>query len=681
MNQEQFNKSMQTTKNYVDSTIQDYIGGKKQVYLTQAEYDLLSELEKNDATKVYNITDATEQVIPTKTSQLTNDSDYATNASVDEKIASVSTTRFEQYNSFYNSIIKGTANPSTSLSIKTYVGGGDQPTHPKVLYFKNGWNGHKYWMSYTPYPNNNNAEENPCITYSDDGYNWSEVGISNPIARPTLNKYFFSDSHLVYREDTNTLECWFRECCNDSGSTDYNKETIWRMTSTDGVMWSNKQELFSHKDSMAEVLSPAVIYDEGKYKIWICYKRQSLKYYESNDGTNWQYIRDISINPNDNFKVWHFDIIKTSKGYEFVGCYQYNGQFDKNNYIYYSKSDDNITYSSPIRILGNGPAGSFDDLELYRPCLTKVENKYMMYYGAQKNIKIWSIGLVEAPSMELLNAIMVSSTERNERLKKIEDRISALENGSTSSMTDEEVNAVLSTVFGEKSIPSDANLPDEIPSNDLVLITSSKGITNESEDKEVWKDLSGNNNHLVLNNFGFNSSNGWINGGLKCDGASTYLSLVNEDSFGLDVSKDVTVMIAVKGTTLDSSASRCFFQTSAWGQGLHVSYYKGEGLEFKIGSSGGIKKALPNDTTGQNIINICAIKSNGNNKLYYNNVLAASSTTGTSFSKGKLRVMCGEGDSFGDYADGTIYSVAIYNRALSEEEITAIYNYQLSLMQ
>ena len=78
MNQEQFNKSMQTTKNYVDSTIQDYTGGKKQVYLTQAEYDLLSDEEKNDSTKVYNITDAVEQEIPTKTSQLTNDSGFIT---------------------------------------------------------------------------------------------------------------------------------------------------------------------------------------------------------------------------------------------------------------------------------------------------------------------------------------------------------------------------------------------------------------------------------------------------------------------------------------------------------------------------------------------------------------------------------------------------------------------------
>ena len=52
------------TKDELNRTIQDYTGGKKQVYLTQAEYDQLIEADKNDGTKVYNITDATEQVIP-----------------------------------------------------------------------------------------------------------------------------------------------------------------------------------------------------------------------------------------------------------------------------------------------------------------------------------------------------------------------------------------------------------------------------------------------------------------------------------------------------------------------------------------------------------------------------------------------------------------------------------------
>ena len=592
-------------------------------------------------------------------------------AILDSKIEKIKT--FEQYYSFYNSIIKGTANPLTALNIKTYEGGKNQPTHPKVLYFKNGWNGHKYWMCYTPYPNNNSNEENPCITYSDDGYNWSEVGIANPIDRP-VSKNYFSDPHLVYREDTDTVECWYRECNNDPSSSDYNKETIWRMTSTDGLTWGDKQELFSYNDKMDSVISPSIIYDEGKYKIWIVYKRQSLKYYESVDGTNWEYIRDIQVNPPDNFKVWHFDIIKTSKGYEYVGCYQYNGQFDMNNYIYYSKSNDNITYSSPIRILGNGSVGSFDDLELYRPCLTQVENKYMMYYGAQKNIKIWSIGLVETPNMELLNALLVSNTERKNTLKNIEDRIVALENGTSlppSPPVDTE----------PPSPPVDTELPIEIPQDELVLFTSSAGITNESANKDIWRDLSGNGNDLALKNFSFDNSSGWVNGGLKCNGTTNYLALVDEGNFNLDTSKDVTIMLMVKGTTLTSSQGRCFMQTDAWSSGIHMSYHKSGELQLKIGNGPIIRKAVVLDSTWQSIINLCIVKSNGNNRLYYNNELANTNTSSFTFNKGKLRVMAGEGDSVGDYANGTIYSVAIYNRTLTEEEMTAVYNYQMLLIK
>ena len=595
-------------------------------------------------------------------SQQLNNYYTKTQADLDSKIEKIKT--FEQYNSFYNSMIKGTANPLTALNIKTYEGGKNQPTHPKVLYFKNGWNGHKYWMCYTPYPNNNNDEENPCITYSDDGYNWSEVGISNPIDRP-VPKNYFSDPHLVYREDTDTLECWYRECNNDRYSSDYNKEMIWRMTSTDGLTWGNKQELFTYNDKMDSVISPSIIYDEGKYKIWIVYKRQSLKYYESVDGTNWEYIRDIQVNPPDNFKVWHFDIIKTSKGYEFVGCYQYNGKPDGNNYIYYSKSSDNITYSYPVRVLANGPTDSFDDLELYRPCLLEVENKYMMYYGAQKNIKIWSIGLVETPSMELLNALLVSNTERKNALKNIEDRIVALENGTSL----------------PPSPPVDVELPIEIPTDELVLFTSSAGITNESANKDIWRDLSGNGNDLVLKNFSFNKASGWVNGGLKCNGTTNYLALVDEDNFNLDTSKDVTIMLMTKGTTFTSSQSRCFIQTNTWGSGIHMVYYKSGELQLKIGGGSVIKKAVGLDSTGQNIVNLCIVKNNGNNRLYYNNELANTDASSFTFNKGKLRVMAGEGDSVGDYTDGTIYSVAIYNRTLTESEMTAIYNYQMSLIK
>ena len=57
------NKTVIATKNYVDKIVLDYTGGKKQIYLTQSEYDLLSDTDKNDNTKVYNITDAEEFAI------------------------------------------------------------------------------------------------------------------------------------------------------------------------------------------------------------------------------------------------------------------------------------------------------------------------------------------------------------------------------------------------------------------------------------------------------------------------------------------------------------------------------------------------------------------------------------------------------------------------------------------
>ena len=72
---------------YVTETyVNDKLGDKSFIYLTQEEYNLLSDEEKQDGTKVYNITNATidyseisnTPTIPTKTSQLTNDSGFLT---------------------------------------------------------------------------------------------------------------------------------------------------------------------------------------------------------------------------------------------------------------------------------------------------------------------------------------------------------------------------------------------------------------------------------------------------------------------------------------------------------------------------------------------------------------------------------------------------------------------------
>ena len=51
--------------------------------------------------------------------------------------------------------------------------------HPDVIYFPEGKDGYKYWMTYTPYPPQ--PDENPSVVRSNDGITWTGNGISNPV--------------------------------------------------------------------------------------------------------------------------------------------------------------------------------------------------------------------------------------------------------------------------------------------------------------------------------------------------------------------------------------------------------------------------------------------------------------------------------------------------------------------
>lgn len=286
-------------------------------------------------------------------------------------------------------------NSKKALLIKTYDGG-NEPMHPKVLYFNNGWNGYKYWMCYTPYKNYDETSENPCIAVSNDGINWVTLkGLKNPLDKTDdIKKYYYSDPHLVFNSNTNKLECWYRRAnSNNSG------EIIYRKVSENGIDWAEKEQLFKTSGTVTGAISPSIIFDENKYKIWVSNALtdnpkidRKLKYYESNDGTNWKAVRDISISTKK-YNITHFDIIKTKKGYEFIGntINRYNGHLST---LIYSVSLDNVNYSKPIEVLGLGDKGSWDSTRMYRPTLTYINGIYWIYYSAA-NGKDWGIGLIK----------------------------------------------------------------------------------------------------------------------------------------------------------------------------------------------------------------------------------------------------------------------------------------------
>ena len=309
-------------------------------------------------------------------------------------------------NNFAKALIKqGTydisfANAPAPINLYNYAGNTEN-IHPKVLYFEDGFGGHNYWMAYTPYPNSLSRYENPCIAYSDDGYTWSNIA-GNPLDNPNQVGYD-SDTHLVYRSDTSTLECWYRYV-NTSASP--NTETIYRQTSTDGITWSAKEQVIVNSTgTVSKYLSPTVIFDGTNYNIWVV-DSTTITYYTApaSNVSNWSKVRTYSIAFSDggtSVNPWHLDVIMDSGNYVMcVMCRDSSSITDSSKWsLFITTSSNNTTYSTPVKVIGGSDNW---DSHLYRSSIVKVGSTYRIYYSAVKQAGttyVWGTGVSESDSL------------------------------------------------------------------------------------------------------------------------------------------------------------------------------------------------------------------------------------------------------------------------------------------
>lgn len=271
--------------------------------------------------------------------------------------------------------------------------GDNQGTHPKVLYFKDGFNGYKYYMVYTPYPFGDDYRENPTIMVSNDMINWKKPeGIKNPIVSSPSNfetkKIYNSDGHLVYNYKDNTLECFYRYV------NDYNDEVIiYRVKSSDGINWSDSEEVIRNKRSKHDYVSPAIIYEDGKYKIWYVYKK-TIYYTESEDLVNFSKDVRLKINYNDkSLKTWHIDVIKSDLGYEVIMVAYSNPSSRETMSLYYTYSKNNKDFIEAKPIIKPSNV-SWDNKGLYRSSFIKDDNGvYYVFYSGISEYDTRGIGL------------------------------------------------------------------------------------------------------------------------------------------------------------------------------------------------------------------------------------------------------------------------------------------------
>lgn len=284
-----------------------------------------------------------------------------------------------------------------------------QVVHPKVLYFPNGWGAerYEYWMAITPYKNTDDAYENPCILVSRTGNKFFvPIGGNNPIDKPSdediTNGAHMSDTHIVMVG--NTMELWYRyNPPLGGGRPDNSQNFIFRKKSNDGIHWSERETIFSGSNQR---LSPAIIFEDGKYKVWYVNQRE-IYYTESSDCINWS--EDVKCNYDfGEWKPWHLDVIKTDLGYEMVVCCTNPNK--KNNDImweFHAISLNCLDWNEE-KLIMKPSVGKYnwDNMSIYRGSLLKIDGLYKFYYSANgydgKNPGKWFLGLSEGYDIEYL---------------------------------------------------------------------------------------------------------------------------------------------------------------------------------------------------------------------------------------------------------------------------------------
>lgn len=282
--------------------------------------------------------------------------------------------------------------------------GDNQAYHPKIISFDKKWNGYKYWVAFTPYKEGNEEIENPCINASNNLNDWEVPnGLNNPIDKPQiLDKFHYnSDTHLLYNEIYDRLELFWRYVDDKK-----NKVIIYQMTSKDGRVWSNKKVFLESKNRKEkDYVSPAIIFEKNKYKIWYVDKKR-VYYIEKKDELLTE-PKLINIKYNDELYTWHIDIYYNTKKniYEMLTVAYKDINKRENMELYYSKSNDNLNWDKAIRIMSPSTKDNlWDSQGLYRSSMLYLNNKYYLFYSAHDDIMNVGIGLMCGKNINDLEA-------------------------------------------------------------------------------------------------------------------------------------------------------------------------------------------------------------------------------------------------------------------------------------
>ena len=178
--------------------------------------------------------------------------------------------------------------------------GSNEVTHPNVIKVNEAK--YKYWMTMTPWPNNNNAYENPSIITSNDGITWTNPSeIINPISGlPNNNNDYYSDPYLFYTDNKFVLIYRFNPYIYHGTTSKTENNLILYKTSLDGYKWSTAQILFD--DGTEAYMSPSLIANTKIKRLYYVNYDQNMYYKEL---INSKWTKEKMVNIKDlNTHIW-----------------------------------------------------------------------------------------------------------------------------------------------------------------------------------------------------------------------------------------------------------------------------------------------------------------------------------------------------------------------------------------
>ncbi|MGA1793253.1 MAG: hypothetical protein ACMUHM_04830 [Thermoplasmatota archaeon] len=280
------------------------------------------------------------------------------------------------------------------LKIPTYDGSG-QCVHPDIMVFPEAWNGYRYWMAMTPYPNSNDRYENPSIVASNDNINWTDP-VQNPLIGQPSGTHN-SDTEWIFVKGEERVHLMYRK----------GEWELFVMSSPNGLDWSSKSlQVFNGTRSNC-CLSPAVVSEgNGSLRMWMVNGKGSpntlMTYVRkgSPDGP-WDLQGNCTVeNLPKGRDIWHIDVIRCAGG-KFYLALLVLADMDKtiNTTLHLGLSSDGMNWTISESEAISASRNSWDNDMIYRASSAVLDgedrDRLGIWYSARSSGGRWHIGYTE----------------------------------------------------------------------------------------------------------------------------------------------------------------------------------------------------------------------------------------------------------------------------------------------